>query len=242
MEAKKTWDLELMEKYPLQFRMVTEYQGGPGHPIQMFGIETNKGWSALIEKMCADIDVHMKILAEPILFQWSQIKEKFGGGRFYYNGGDDVISKIVSDAENDTYDVCEVCGSRDDVGQTLGWITVICSNCLNANERMRNRRWYSNADMKLKSTLRKLYDGNVEANAEVINDFVSFNRTMPMLRRAMAIEPETERARHDHDAKSGLTADFEYAAVIAHMFAMAKSGYITINELPKNFSDEEEQL
>jgi len=54
-----------------------------------------------------------------------QVKEKFGTLRFYYRGGDDYISGLVSMAESMTNVTCEECGS---VGERRhgGWIRTLC--------------------------------------------------------------------------------------------------------------------
>lgn len=63
--------------------------------------------------------------AEDSLPRFTQIKEKFGTLRMYYEGGDDTTSAIVSFAENMSETTCEVCG---DVGQVYGggWISTLC--------------------------------------------------------------------------------------------------------------------
>jgi hypothetical protein len=55
----------------------------------------------------------------------AQIKEKFGTLRFYYDGGDDYISGMVSLAESMSGVACEECGS---VGERRGggWIRTLC--------------------------------------------------------------------------------------------------------------------
>lgn len=58
-----------------------------------------------------------------------QVKEKFGGLRYYYNGGDDQIFGMVTLAESVSYYMCENCGSTKNVGQTSGWITTLCKEC-----------------------------------------------------------------------------------------------------------------
>lgn len=58
-----------------------------------------------------------------------QIKEKFGGLRFYYSGGDHYIDGLSSLAESMSYRICETCGSTKNVGQTRGWITIMCQEC-----------------------------------------------------------------------------------------------------------------
>lgn len=54
-----------------------------------------------------------------------QVKEKFGGLRFYYSGGDDEISGMVRMAESWASVTCEVCGVP---GSTRhgGWIRTLC--------------------------------------------------------------------------------------------------------------------
>lgn len=56
-----------------------------------------------------------------------QIKEKFGGLRFYYEGGDDELFKMVAEAEDQTYKICDMCGKQ---GQrhTAGWIKTRCAD------------------------------------------------------------------------------------------------------------------
>ena len=59
---------------------------------------------------------------------FTQVKEKFGGLRIYYRGGDDYVQALVSFAESISYRTCEVCGRMDDtVGRNRnGWIRTTC--------------------------------------------------------------------------------------------------------------------
>jgi hypothetical protein len=54
-----------------------------------------------------------------------QIKEKFGGLRFYYQGGDDQISGMVRMAELWAGRSCERCGDRGE-RRSGGWIRTLC--------------------------------------------------------------------------------------------------------------------
>ena len=54
-----------------------------------------------------------------------QIKEKFGGLRFYYQGGDDEISGMVRMAELWAGHSCETCGNRGE-RRNGGWIRTLC--------------------------------------------------------------------------------------------------------------------
>ena len=55
----------------------------------------------------------------------TQVKEKYGTLRFYYNGGDDTIDGMVRMAEAMSAVTCETCGAS---GKTLygGWIRTLC--------------------------------------------------------------------------------------------------------------------
>ena len=71
----------------------------------------------------------------------TQIKEKFGTLRFYYNGGDDYIRGLVSMAESMTARTCEDCG-KPGKSTTGGWIRVLCEEHTHEKEiedELRNR-------------------------------------------------------------------------------------------------------
>lgn len=55
-----------------------------------------------------------------------QVKEKFGGLRFYYSGGDDFVRGVVYMAESMSYDTCEVCGSPGKNTNLKGWYRTVC--------------------------------------------------------------------------------------------------------------------
>ena len=55
-----------------------------------------------------------------------QVKEKFGTLRFYYSGGDDYISGLVSMAESMSAVTCEECGKPGTQTQG-GWIKTVCT-------------------------------------------------------------------------------------------------------------------
>jgi hypothetical protein len=57
-----------------------------------------------------------------------QVKEKFGTLRFYYTGGDEYISGMVTMAEAMSGTTCESCGNP---GERTGggWIKTVCEPC-----------------------------------------------------------------------------------------------------------------
>jgi len=73
------------------------------------------------EAMQNDIDITPKV-------EWihiEQIKEKFGGLRFYYQGGNDEISGMVRMAELWAGRSCETCGNKGE-RRSGGWIRNLC--------------------------------------------------------------------------------------------------------------------
>jgi hypothetical protein len=82
----------------------------------------------------------------PVRLRIDQIKEKFGGLRFYYTGGDDTIYGMTSLAESLSYRICEACGSTKDVGQTQGWIYTVCKPCFDKNPRANTLPWKPQTD------------------------------------------------------------------------------------------------
>jgi hypothetical protein len=63
-----------------------------------------------------------------------QVKEKYGGLRFYATGCSREQHAAISFAESWSYNICEKCGSTKDVSQTEGWIRTLCMECLNSEQ------------------------------------------------------------------------------------------------------------
>ena len=105
------------EKYP---KMFSQPYGG-------FAI--GEGWWPIIESLCSNIQhyINWKNKESEVVPQVvvAQIKEKFGGLRFYYEGGDDRIHGMVSMAESWADKSCETCGTPGTSGGK-GWIKTLC--------------------------------------------------------------------------------------------------------------------
>jgi len=57
--------------------------------------------------------------------QICQVKEKFGGLRFYINSAPDEVRALIREAENKSYEICEVCGEPGEMRHG-GWIVTLC--------------------------------------------------------------------------------------------------------------------
>lgn len=99
------------------------------------GICVGEGWWPIIEALCDQIHHHIKFKNEQ-RDRWNrgegceqvvvrQIKEKFGGLRFYYDGGDDMVDGMVRMAESWAARACEECGAPGK-SRSGGWIRTLC--------------------------------------------------------------------------------------------------------------------
>jgi hypothetical protein len=57
--------------------------------------------------------------------KFDQIKEKYGGLRVYFSGGDEYVEGLVSMAEAMSYKICDVCGNKGEPNKE-GWISTRC--------------------------------------------------------------------------------------------------------------------
>ncbi len=66
----------------------------------------------------------------------NQVKEKFGGLRFYVSGADDTVDGMILLAETLSYHICENCGVMDEtvVCTGRGWIQTLCMKCRKPSE------------------------------------------------------------------------------------------------------------
>lgn len=138
---------QLFEKYPW-LKPAPEY--GP----QILNV--GDGWYTLLDTLCHYIDHAIKFENECITsyklakrartehtWTWkprakllpyptmAQIKEKFGGLRFYHNGLPETrynLEGAISFAEQMSYSICEECGHPGKPNEE-GWIITLCEPC-----------------------------------------------------------------------------------------------------------------
>ena len=120
---------ELKDKYPQFF---------PEH----FFFECGDGWHGILSSLLYRINKQEEHIRnqnayrvrhgrDPIEYKSVkivQIKEKWGGLRFYFDGGDDYVHGAVSLAEDLSYKTCEECGNPGKVSSG-GWYRTRCDEC-----------------------------------------------------------------------------------------------------------------
>ena len=89
----------------------------------------DKGWYPILKELIDDL----------IQLGWDketcQVKEKFGGLRFYINEGSDEIYKRIVESENISYKTCETCGENGELRTDIGWYLILCDNHYNEKKK-----------------------------------------------------------------------------------------------------------
>lgn len=131
---------QLFEKYPDLFSnkdkdIMSSCMG--------WGIEAGNGWYDIIGSVCWMIKQHennikwqteYKQKTDPdyqsdyFPVKFDQVKEKYGGLRMYFTGGDEYVEGLVSMGEAMSYKICEVCGNKGEPNKG-GWISTLCDGC-----------------------------------------------------------------------------------------------------------------
>ena len=125
---KQELDRELFDKYPEFFQGLKISKSIT--PIA-FGFECGDGWFEILDKLMANMSNYIKSLPKykKFVVDIVQVKEKFGTLRIYISEGDDKIYGLIRDAEIESSKTCEICGAKENVGRTQGWIVTCCKNC-----------------------------------------------------------------------------------------------------------------
>jgi hypothetical protein len=123
MDEYDAFEQRMKEKYP---KMFSQSYGG---------FAVGPGWWPILEALCDQIHHHVEWKQNQLeKYQRgegcpdvvvTQIKEKFGGLRFYYDGGDNTVDGMVRMAESWAHRSCEECGAPGK-SREGGWIKVLC--------------------------------------------------------------------------------------------------------------------
>jgi hypothetical protein len=118
---------KLVAEFPGMFRGL--HDGDPKETLLCFGLEVGDGWFDLLHKLCTDIQA-----TNPGKdFRAVQVKEKFGGLRFYVTSATKEVHDLIDKAEEKSYSTCEACGAAGvEFESTHGWINTLCSKCMEA--------------------------------------------------------------------------------------------------------------
>lgn len=92
------------------------------------------GWATLLDTLCRRLNAILEEVPGASLTV-EQVKEKFGGLRFYYTGQgvnaeqSKAIDEAIELAEGASEHICQRCGSPDAEQRASGWIQTLCETC-----------------------------------------------------------------------------------------------------------------
>lgn len=128
---------KLYQKYPRIFR---QKDLDMSKTCMCWGIEVGDGWYDIIDEICAGLD---ELYYEyGVVIEASQVKEKFGGLRFYTEMAPRFLKltkeeikqiqqmeyDIIGKGEKKSYSICESCGAPAK-SITKGWYRTLCESC-----------------------------------------------------------------------------------------------------------------
>jgi hypothetical protein len=125
---KQELDEALVKDFPLTFAR----NPTGNEPWSMFGFECSDGWEPSIRKTAEKLEPLIKAeikkdseAGEYGYFRTSQLKEKYGTGRWYLSSGTDEMFNLVEAWEVETETICEQCGKPGEL-RGRGWLYTAC--------------------------------------------------------------------------------------------------------------------
>ena len=119
MEAQLAYDIWFMNDHSKN-----EWDEDFSWDNNCFPIEVGNGWLYPLYTLCTRLLTEVKSN-----FKVIQIKEKFGGARFYYFGGITPYGEqLIAQFEKESETICEHCGKPGQIRGT-GWYMTLCDEC-----------------------------------------------------------------------------------------------------------------
>lgn len=140
-------DLEKDEMFRNEFRDQFKYQLIRDRKFYP-EISIGRGWWKLFHDLCQEV---RDVIGGPdqTVFQWSQIKEKFGILRAYCIVNDeqvwDKVDEIISRYEGMSAEICEICGEPGEPRRT-GWVKTLCDKHYQERVKEHRKLYGLNAD------------------------------------------------------------------------------------------------
>lgn len=132
---KEELDKRLCQRYPLLYR---HRHRTPQETPLAFGFECGDGWYDLLDRVSAKLEQEIHRIRDGIpsgltpqevldqLPAASQVKEKFGGLRFYMSSYTEGMEPIIREAEEAACKTCEECGRPGRIETVRGWRICRC--------------------------------------------------------------------------------------------------------------------
>jgi hypothetical protein len=121
---RKALEQCLVEWWPAWFNT----KGDIRHTAMPRGFTHDDGWFDILWRLCEDLEPLVAEFEQETGSQFGvlQVKEKFGGLRFYVNcGRNDAIRQPILAAIEESFHTCEICGQPGKLRED-SWIKTLC--------------------------------------------------------------------------------------------------------------------
>ena len=121
---RKDLEQRLVEQWPTWFNTGGDFR----HTAMTRGFEHGDGWFEILWRLCVDLEPLVTEMerAGGRQFEVLQVKDKFGGLRFYVNcRRNEAIRQRIGIAADESFHTCEVCGQPGELREER-WIRTLC--------------------------------------------------------------------------------------------------------------------
>ena len=121
---RKELEQRLLERWPRWF----DTEGDIRCTAMPRGFEHDDGWFDILWRLCEDLEPLVAEFEQEsgTQFEVLQVKEKFGGLRFYVNcRRNEAIRQRIGIAADESFRTCEICGQPGTLREAR-WIKTLC--------------------------------------------------------------------------------------------------------------------
>ena len=120
---RKELEQRIVDRWPAWF----DVEGDTRTTLMRFGFAHDDGWFDIVWRLCEQLEPLVADAEKETgpQFQVLQVKNKFGGLRFYPKFSSVAISVIIDAAELESFLICEICGKAG-IRRGTTWITTRC--------------------------------------------------------------------------------------------------------------------
>jgi hypothetical protein len=120
---RKELEQKLVGRWPTWFNVKGDFR----YTGMTLGFQHGDDWFDILWRLCGDLEPLVAELEKQTgrQFEVLQVKEKFGGLRFYVNHANDGIRQRIQTAKGESFDTCEICGKPGELRESR-WIRTLC--------------------------------------------------------------------------------------------------------------------
>jgi hypothetical protein len=121
---QEEFEAKLVKEFPNLYKNM---RGDPRVTCMAWGIDVSPGWFDIIYELSQKLEAMILNLPEEVRADCcaAQVKEKFGGLRFYMDAANEEMRALIRTAEEHSYQTCETCG-KPGIPIQEGWFYTSC--------------------------------------------------------------------------------------------------------------------